>query len=216
MSAGCSRGLRLAEQRNAVAAHDVRDGKHTNGHHAGSSNGHRNGQNGKAHGAVNGTHAPHASDAQATARPGQLDLASAQAKVIASVARISASPLERLKPTTKLGSDLGFDSLMVVELASQLAEELPGLGMLPKTLFARDLSIQDVAKHVVSTLGAAQTDAATATRAQEPVRFARHRVVLRPAPLPKAPSVGFAGPVVLLGGGARLGDLHQHVEVVKQ
>lgn len=101
-------------------------------------------------------------------------------RIIVALARITASPAERLRGTTRLGKDLGFDSLMVVELASQLAEEFPGLGVLPKSLFARDLSVTELAKHVAETIAGPRNG--LAARAPQG-RFAVHEVALAPSPL---------------------------------
>jgi hypothetical protein len=67
-----------------------------------------------------GGHIPRASDKP----PGEgrlLDLVSA----------VSAFPRSALDLDKKLSGDLGFDSLMVVELAGKLADAFPGLGTLP-------------------------------------------------------------------------------------
>src|SRR5205085_2068585 len=48
--------------------------------------------------------------------------------VFASVARISAFPLEAIKPSQTLAGDLGFDSLMTVELDGDVNKAFPGSG----------------------------------------------------------------------------------------
>jgi acyl carrier protein len=49
-------------------------------------------------------------------------------KVLASVARISAFPAQTLKAGQTLVGELGFDSLMLVELDQDVGKAFPALG----------------------------------------------------------------------------------------
>lgn len=138
---------------------------HTNGHAPVGANG-SNGTNGHANGAS----------------------AAIEAKVIEVVSRITAHPPAKLKPTTRLGADLGFDSLMVVELVSGLQEAVPEAEPLPRSLFVEDATIADIARHVARALGspsrAARPASGDESAAANAVR--RYQVALAPRPLANA------------------------------
>ena len=72
--------------------------------------------------------------------------------IIASVARISAFPAEAIKPTQTLVGDLGFDSLMTVELDADVNKAFPGVGGLPRSLLGVQTTVQDVVDHVSRAL----------------------------------------------------------------
>ncbi|MCB9676639.1 MAG: aminotransferase class I/II-fold pyridoxal phosphate-dependent enzyme [Alphaproteobacteria bacterium] len=74
----------------------------------------------------------------------------AVAKVMAVVAKVSAYPLDALKPAMRLIDDLGFDSLMVGDLATGLAEAFPGLGGIPQELLINGPTVQDLVDYVKS------------------------------------------------------------------
>ena len=80
--------------------------------------------------------------------------AEAARAVLASVARISAFPVEALKVSQTLAGDLGFDSLMTVELDGDIQKSFPTVGALPRSLLGAGTSVQDVIDHVVRTLSA--------------------------------------------------------------
>jgi len=68
--------------------------------------------------------------------------------IFASVARISAFPLEAIKPSQTLAGDLGFDSLMTVELDADVNKAFPGAGGLPRNLLGLQTTVQDIIDHV--------------------------------------------------------------------
>ncbi len=147
--------------------------------------------------------APSVSTEQVRGNAG-LSLAAIETKVIHAVARITAHPPEKLLPATRLGADLSFDSLMVTELMAALSEALPGAEPLPRSFFAADASIADVARHLAS--GAAKPVAAVrvALTSQTIERFVVETVAV---PL-SGPALAPAGPIVTLGGGAVADALH--------
>jgi 8-amino-7-oxononanoate synthase len=69
-------------------------------------------------------------------------------KVAAVVSKVSSYPRRALKPTQTLVDDLGFDSLMVADLATGLAEAFPGMGGLPQELMLNQPTVQDLVDHV--------------------------------------------------------------------
>jgi 8-amino-7-oxononanoate synthase len=98
--------------------------------------------------------------------------------IIASVSRISAFPQEAIKPAQTLVSDLGFDSLMTVELDSDIGKAFPGLGALPRSLLGVQTTVQDVIDHVARALSAPPLPSlsaalgAVASEGRELLRFA--------------------------------------------
>ncbi|HZX96598.1 MAG TPA: SDR family NAD(P)-dependent oxidoreductase, partial [Myxococcales bacterium] len=72
--------------------------------------------------------------------------------ILASVARISAFPVEAIKSSQTLAGDLGFDSLMTVELDGDINKAFPGVGGLPRSLLGPQTSVQDVIDHVAGAV----------------------------------------------------------------
>jgi 8-amino-7-oxononanoate synthase len=108
--------------------------------------------------------------------------ASMEATILELVARITATQPDDLSASTRLGADLGFDSLMVVELSTALAEVHPGLEV-PRRFFSRDVSIRELARQVSALLADGAADDA-GTRRELPMQ--RLRVAFTPVPLPEA------------------------------
>jgi 8-amino-7-oxononanoate synthase len=80
--------------------------------------------------------------------------------ILASVARISAFPLEAIKPAQTLAGDLGFDSLMTVELDGDINKAFPGAGGLPRNLLGPQTTVQDVIDHLARAVAQPQAPAA--------------------------------------------------------
>ncbi len=72
--------------------------------------------------------------------------------VLDAISRVTAIPAADLQPRARLQSDLGFDSLMGVELTASLLEALPGIGELPPTLLSQDPSIEELCEVLASTV----------------------------------------------------------------
>lgn len=69
------------------------------------------------------------------------------------VSDVSAFPAHALKPAQRLSADLGFDSLMFVELSSKVDAEFETLdGGIPQSLMSEQTSIQDIAEHLTEAL----------------------------------------------------------------
>lgn len=94
-------------------------------------------------------------------------------RVMASVARISAFPLATLKPEQTLVGELGFDSLMLVELDTDVGKAFPSLGGLPRELFSKSTTVGHVIEHLVKALDGSGPQAgstpASGTARAEPV-----------------------------------------------
>src|SRR3989449_76054 len=80
--------------------------------------------------------------------------------ILASVARISAFPLEAIKPSQTLVGDLGFDSLMTVELDADVNKAFPGAGGLPRNLLGLQTTVQDIIGHVARSVAQPHAPAA--------------------------------------------------------
>ncbi len=74
------------------------------------------------------------------------------AKVTSFVSRISAFPVTALKAEQTLTGELGFDSLMLVELDADIGKAWPTLGGLPRELFTRTTTMATLVNHIVTTL----------------------------------------------------------------
>src|SRR5207237_1273970 len=90
-------------------------------------------------------------DSSAAKAP-QRDTSEISRQVLGFVSRISAFPVEALKTSQTLAGEVGFDSLMTVELDSDIQKTWPGIGGLPRTLLGPQTTIQDVIDHVASAL----------------------------------------------------------------
>ena len=80
--------------------------------------------------------------------------------IYASVARISAFPPEAIKPSQTLAGDLGFDSLMTVELDGDIHKAFPGAGGLPRNLLSPQTTVQDIVEHVARAVAQPHAPAA--------------------------------------------------------
>jgi 8-amino-7-oxononanoate synthase len=100
-------------------------------------------------------------------------------KVAAVVAKVSSYPRAAIKPELSLVDELGFDSLMVSDLASGLADAFPGLGGLPQELLLDRPTVQAIADHVRT----AQTGGVPASDDDQPLLA--YRPLWRPCPLPE-------------------------------
>lgn len=101
-------------------------------------------------------------------------------KVLASVARISAFPAGTLKAEQTLVGELGFDSLMLVELDQDVGKAFPQLGGLPRELFSRTTTVGQVIEHVVKALDAGASEAKEEAKVVLPVERYAPKVVAAP------------------------------------
>ena len=124
---------------------------------------------------------------------GSAQLEAARA-VMSLVARISAFPIESLKSTQTLAGDLGFDSLMTVELDGDIAKSFPAAGGIPRSLLGPGTTVQDLIDHVATALAqpaskptpsAPSLSAALGTVASAGRELLRFSAVPVPVKLPK-------------------------------
>ncbi|MEQ1566578.1 MAG: aminotransferase class I/II-fold pyridoxal phosphate-dependent enzyme [Myxococcota bacterium] len=118
-------------------------------------------------------------------------------KVAAVVAKVSSYPRAAIRPDVSLTDELGFDSLMVADLANGLAEAFPGLGGLPQELLLNRPTVSAIVEHVrvAATGGAAGPDDDDALVAYAPRWI--------PCPLPEVhppPPGALTGQTVLVIG----------------
>lgn len=71
-----------------------------------------------------------------------------RARVLRVVSKVSAFPLDALRVEQRLLDDLGFDSLMIAELGTQLGDVVPGFTGFPRSLFATSPTVADIVRHL--------------------------------------------------------------------
>ncbi len=121
--------------------------------------------------------------------------------IVGSVARISAFPAEAVKLSQTLAADLGFDSLMTVELDAEIQKAFPTAGGIPRSMLTAATTVQDLVDHVAKAVAAPVREArprpallaalsALADAGPELLRFAPHASPIKVAPgdvtLPRA------------------------------
>ncbi len=117
-------------------------------------------------------------------------------KVIETIMQLTAFPPESLKPEIRF-ADLGFDSLMWMDLYDALMTAIPQAKNLPESLIRMDTTVGDLLREVVTVVFQA-ADGGQETPAQSEIQ--RYAVVPMDAPLSdETPDqFPFAGPVVIL------------------
>jgi acyl transferase domain-containing protein len=81
--------------------------------------------------------------------------------VISAVATASAYPKSALKPEMRLGEDLGFDSMMVADLAEELTKVIEGVQGIPQEILINSPTIADLiafAENPAAYAGAGDVD----------------------------------------------------------
>ncbi len=113
--------------------------------------------------------------------------------VLAVVSKVSAYPRRALKTSMKLVEDLGFDSLMVGDLATKLAEAFPAIGGIPQELLLNGPTVQDLVDLV-------NNGGAVADEVDDDAPLLRWRPTWTPTPLPQLPHRTLrSGPIVVTG-----------------
>jgi acyl transferase domain-containing protein/7-keto-8-aminopelargonate synthetase-like enzyme len=119
-----------------------------------------------------------------------------EAKILASVSRISAFPAAALKMEQALTGELGFDSLMLVELDGDVAKAWPKLGGLPRELFNKNTTIAAVIDHVVGAL-AKPAQAAAVDKSTAPISRYVPANVAAPLHALRESALSFDGPLLI-------------------
>ena len=135
-----------------------------------------------------------AASAGSSALPAEDDV---RARVLRVVAKVSAFPADALKSEQRLLDDLGFDSLMVNELAQKLTEDFPGFGGLPRSLFAKNPTVLDLVQHVERSTGDQDVPLSDPSRAMQ-----IYAIGTTPAP-----ATGLKGPMAAVIDGAEISTL---------
>lgn len=137
--------------------------------------------------------------APATSAPPVVQAAAVAASVFEQlrgvVSRIAVTPIEGLHSRTRLGADLGFDSLMITELSAALTEAFNGL-TLPRRLFETDLTLGTLEKEIRDRVQAPEP----ATKVAQEIRLFEPKWVARPLRR-NASTPSENGAVVLLSAG---------------
>ncbi len=136
---------------------------------------------------------------------------SSSEKVLDLVAKVSAFPRAKVALDQRLIGELGFDSLMLVELATAAGEAFPGLRGLPRSLFSSETTAGTLVRHIDAAL-AERAGAPAAAPSAELLPVHRYQPVWRSAPLPPAwpasiPALVGQGSIVLLGDGRGVAPL---------
>lgn len=103
-------------------------------------------------------------------------------RVLAVIAKVSAYPKDALRPEMALQDDLGFDSLMVGDLATSLADAFPGLGGIPQELLINRPKVGDI---IAYARGGSQNAQATI---DDDAPLGAYKVTHVRAQLPKLPA----------------------------
>lgn len=103
-----------------------------------------------------------------------------QAAVLEAVSRISAFPLKTLRTEQTLVNELGFDSLMLVELDQSVGKAFPSLGGLPRELFSKTTTSATIIDHIVAALESGVTAKTDAPAVTTPVERYAPAVVAAP------------------------------------
>jgi 8-amino-7-oxononanoate synthase len=93
--------------------------------------------------------------------PSAAGAAQIAATVRAQAAVVSGFPQDTLRDTHSLTGDLGFDSIMVTDLAGRITQALPGVTFDPAA-FTWELTIGDLIGHLTGAAGGVEAPAATA------------------------------------------------------
>ena len=123
--------------------------------------------------------------------------------VIAAVASASAYPQGALKPEMRLGEDLGFDSMMVADLAEELTKQIEGVRGIPQAILVNSPTIADLiayAENPAAYAGDEDIDDDAPLARFEPVW--RRSSALAPGPGLSGVRVAFVGPALLALGDA--------------
>src|SRR5205085_12374081 len=73
-------------------------------------------------------------------------------RVLELVAQVTASPVDSLKPEHRLGTELGFDSLMATEIYASLIENFPEARKLPQEIMVGETSIEELVRAVTEVI----------------------------------------------------------------
>ena len=130
-------------------------------------------------------------------------------KVLELILQLTAFPAESLKPEMRFGADLGFDSLMWMDLYDSLISAIPEARDLPESLIRADTSVGDLMREVSAAVSRSEQGPQ-----RESIKDEIQRYVVVPVDRPLTPeppgTLPFVGPVLMvadaLGVAAILAD----------
>lgn len=131
--------------------------------------------------------APEASPAPAAPAPAAADEDPILTGVIAVIAKVSAYPKANIRANLRLAEDLGFDSIMISDMARGLSDAFPGIGGIPQELLINAPTVGTIIDFVRGG-GAALADH------NDDAPLGAHRVSWTPNPLPDLPTAA-VGPL---------------------
>ncbi len=99
--------------------------------------------------------------------PSRPDVTQVSAIILKAVSQVSAFPLANLKIEQLLAGDLGFDSLMLVDLVSDIQKNFPSLDGIPQSLLGPNTSIADIIDYVENNIGTAARGITTIAEAEK-------------------------------------------------
>ena len=102
--------------------------------------------------------------------------------VLQEISRICGFPVERIALDLRLGSDLGFDSLLAMELHRKLAAIYPALAGAERNLLAQDVTVADVLRLIQQHVAGGTTPIAGAAPLVSPSRESSRVTVSVAAP----------------------------------
>jgi 8-amino-7-oxononanoate synthase len=133
-------------------------------------------------------------------------------RVLNLILQLTAFPPENLKPDLRFGPDLGFDSLMWMDLYDALISAIPEARELPESLISMDTTVGDLIREVSATVSRSQQAPQRSSAADEIQRY-----VVVPMERPLVPeqrgAMPFVAPVVVVADAQGVAPiLTQHLE----
>ncbi len=118
-------------------------------------------------------------------------------KVLNVIFQLTGFPVESLKPESRFGADLGFDSLMWMDLYDSLIAAIPEAQDLPESLISADTTVGDLIREVTAAAGRSAQAAQSAPAKNE---IQRYVVVPVDQPLASEPprALPLAGPFLIV------------------
>jgi 8-amino-7-oxononanoate synthase len=120
-----------------------------------------------------------------------------QQKVLDLILQLTAFPAESLKPELRFGAELGFDSLMWMDLYDSLIAAIPEARDLPESLISADTTVGDLMREVSAAVSRSARGEQRGTVQDEIQRY-----VVVPVDRPLAPeppgTLPFVGPVLMV------------------
>jgi 8-amino-7-oxononanoate synthase len=122
------------------------------------------------------------------------------------LAKVSSFPIEQITPDLHLGDELGFDSLMMVEMYAGLTEAFPQASHLPQSLLKNETTVGELLRALAEAAG----PSVAAVETSEPAEIQRYAVTTVDRLSPHTDTLPFRGAAVIIGG---TNGVAQHLKV---